>query len=290
MIKVLKPGMQCSIQDQGRYGYRHLGMPVSGAMDDNSAARANLIVGNKGDEALLEIGPIGPELHFLSEALIALTGAPKKIFLNSKKVEFYQRLALQKGDVLSIRSGDRGMWSYIAVKGGIQAEKVWNSRSYYDLAKIGTPVASGALIPIGHKKLSTINSQYSQIKNDSYLERNVISVKKGPEYHLLSHSNRDSLFKTSFQIGVNSNRMGYHLIPENGLSLQNISGVITSAVAPGTIQLPPSGIPIALMKDCQTTGGYARILQICNSDLAAFAQKRPGSSIRLLLDCREKPN
>ncbi|MEE9373853.1 MAG: biotin-dependent carboxyltransferase family protein [Saprospiraceae bacterium] len=278
MIKVVRAGLKCSIQDKGRYGYRHLGMPVSGWMDDKSALAANLLLGNNENDAILEIGPIGPDLVFLKNTSILLTGALKKCFFNEKPMPFYKIIEVKKGDVISIKSGANGVWSYLGVKGGFQISKILGSRSSYFPIDIGVEIIKG-------NEIHTQNMDYfregsnSRIRPELNTKREII-VRHGPEFDFLQPSQKEYLFAKEFRIEGKSDRMAYYLTPNNKNFLSGVKDIITSAVVPGTIQLLPSGGIMALMRDCQTTGGYARILQVVQNDMSVLAQKRPGEIVK----------
>jgi len=283
MIKVIKSGLVCSVQDPGRFGYRHLGVPISGWMDEKSALAANSILGNDEKDAVIEMGPVGMEILFLEETNIVLTGAPKHTLLNQKRVSFNSRLHLSIGDTIKIKTGNKGVWTYLAIDGGIQKELTLGSRSFYLPAKIGHTLLSGVELAINKGQNLRNADLNSRIKFDHLFNENYIRVRKGPEYDMLSDVQKQTIFNSPFTIGANSNRMGYYLMPLNSKLLSGLPDIITSVVSPGSIQLPPSGTPIALMKDCQTTGGYARILQVLQEDLSVLAQKRSDAKVYLSL-------
>ena len=282
-IIVKRAGIQCSIQDRGRFGYRHLGVPISGWMDGKSATMANLLLNNTEDDAVLEIGILGPDLIFDVDTWIVITGSIKKATVNSNQVSNNTVVRVEAGDVLSIKSGNEGVWSYLGVKGGFINNKVLGSRSTYANAHLGLPVISkNDILPIlGFGTSYTLDTK-SRLPTSKKLSKSRIRVARGPEFESLSSEQKDVFFKNPFSIGKNSNRMAYFL-NENSDVLKNQNDILTSPVAPGTVQLPPSGVPMVLMKDAQTTGGYARVLQVIREDLSGLAQIRVGENVNFKL-------
>lgn len=283
MIVVQRAGLHCSIQDRGRFGYRHLGVPVSGVMDETSAGLANLLLDNDGHDALLEIGLLGPDLYFEADTWIALTGAPKELSLNSEPAKINAALTLKRGDKLSIKSGVRGVWSYLSVKGGFRTDEHLKSRSSYPPANLGLPyLKKNNRLPILSISTSQKLETHSKLNiSQSRFDDQIVRVLPGPEFDYLSEDQKDKLFFKPFKIGNNSGRMAYFL-EENTIAMHKRPDIITSIVAPGTIQLPSSGVPMALMKDAQSTGGYPRILHVVKEDLGKLAQRRAGEEVTLL--------
>jgi len=247
MIKILKKGMMCSIQDQGRCGYRHLGVPVSGWMDEVSAKSANLILHNNENDALIEIGPIGPDLLFLDETVITITGALRKCTLNKEAIPMYTPLRVNTGDILHLKSSQNGVWSYLAVKGGIRSKVIMNSRSFYTKAGIGDALIKGSTLRYEPELQMTKKNTNSRLSY-RHPER-TIKVNKGPEWTHLNESEKEVLINNPFRIGVKSDRMAYYLEHDNTIAISPDKGIITSVVNPGTVQLPPSGIPIRPLVD-----------------------------------------
>jgi len=279
MIIVQKAGIQCSIQDRGRFGYRNLGVPVSGYMDDQSAIYANLILQNKKNDAVLEIGILGPTLLFEKSTLVVLTGAPKKATLNGITISYNSIIQIKKGDILSVKSGDKGVWSYLGVKGGFTNKKVLGSRASYLKANIGYPILSvNDRLPIVQHENSVSAMTNSKIHVPSFKTIEKIRVSQGLEFNRLSRIQQKLVLSSKFSIGQQSDRMAYILVGNENL-LKGQKGILTSIVSPGTVQLPASGTPMLLMKDCQTTGGYARILHVVKEDLFKIAQIRAGENV-----------
>lgn len=284
-LKVIRPGTWISVQDQGRPGYRHLGVPVSGAMDQESYARANSLAGNTPEHAALEIIGPGTMLEIMSDARIACTGATAEVFLGDQKLPLETKVTVQAGQVLSVGNFHAGRILYLAVSGGISAPEVMGSRSAIPNFQDPRP-EKGLLYYMYRAKSNTENQSVpSEITADKGDDQN-IDVWKGPEYHWLTASAERDVENEVFTITNQSNRMGFRF---SGTALQKeeTKDMLTSAVLPGTIQLLPDGQIIALMRDAQTTGGYPRILQIRERDINRLAQKRPGEGIRFVISEKE---
>jgi antagonist of KipI len=284
-LKVIRPGTWISIQDQGRPGCRHLGVPGSGAMDQESFGRANCLTGNTPEHAALEIIGPGTIFEILSDARIACTGATADVFLGDQKLPLETNVTVQSGQVLSFGSFHAGRILYLSVSGGISAPEVMGSRSAMPNFQNPRP-EKGSLYYLNQSKSDTENlPATSEIRADKYDDR-YIHVCKGPEYHWLTASAERDVENGLFTITNQSNRMGFRFA---GPALHKVvtKDMLTSAVLPGTIQLLPDGQIIALMRDAQTTGGYPRILQITERDINRLAQKRPGEDIRFVIAEKE---
>ena len=278
MIKVLKEGLFTTIQDIGRFGYKNIGVPVSGSMDQTSAKLANLLLGNDESSAVLEMTLVGPTLEFMNDTYISITGADMNPSLNKQKVLQNKPLFVNKGDILYLSHSSNGMRSYLGIKGGFNSEKKLGSKSFYKGITKREKLIKNDKIKFA--KVTSSPMKMNKSINDFKINRkNKINVFKGPEFDLLDSNSKDIIFNTDFTIGIN-NRMGYNLVEpiEN-----SISSIISSPVMPGTVQLTPSGRLIILCRDCQTSGGYPRVLQLDKSSMDSLSQKTIGETIKLKL-------
>lgn len=269
MIQVRKPGFLTSIQDKGRYGYRNIGVPLSGVMDDISADLANSLLGNDKDAAVMEITLSGPELLFESDSFIAISGALMSPMLGDKELFNDEVYRVQAGSVLKFGKLVRGIRCYLAVLGGFKTEEVLGSRSWYLSVSGVEHLSIGVGLPI--QKNIGGNPDFKDIGAVSqHYNSNIIEVEEGPEYNLLTEKQKAQLFNGIFNIAKENNRMAYQLKQQ----LYNHShSILTSTTLPGTVQFTPSGRLIILMKDAQSTGGYPRILQLTEAAIARLAQK-----------------
>ena len=279
MVRVLHPGFYTSIQDLGRKDYQHLGVPISGVMDLEAAKIANAILGNNEHCAVLEMTMVGPKLEFFCDTVISVTGANLSPNLNEIAINNYSAIKVCKGDVLSFGKLAKGFRSYLAVSGGFKSECVLRSRSMYKGITQTALLQKGDMLTIEPKNY--VSNKNASIKpNKYYIENHIIQVYKGPEFYKLNEIQIGSLFDKDFTIAKENNRMAYQL---SELIENNLKDIITSLVLPGTVQLTPSGKLIVLMRDCQTTGGYPRVLQLSEISINNLAQKFVGNKIKFRL-------
>lgn len=300
-IKVLRPGLLTTIQDLGRYGYQKYGVIVSGAMDTYSLRVANLLVGNDQTEAVLEITLMGPTLEFTEASLIAITGGDLSPTVNGKAVPKWRPVYLEKGSVLKFGACRSGCRAYLAIAGGYNVAKVMGSKSTYLRAGIGG--FEGRQLKTGD--VLTVNAPHdTAVQYSRYLAKQVgansfatvpwyvgrepvlagnnditVRVAAGGQYEYFASQSKAAFWDGIFHVTPQSDRMGYRLSGAK-LSLAEALELVSEAVALGTVQVPPDGNPIILLADRQTTGGYPKIGQVAQVDIAAIAQLKPGGTIR----------
>ncbi|MAZ73819.1 MAG: allophanate hydrolase [Flavobacteriaceae bacterium] len=275
MIRVVKGGLYTTVQDAGRYGYRNMGVPVSGAMDSVSAAFANKLVGNSMNDAVLEITLLGPTLKFEEATRIAVAGAPFKVLLNAAEMVMNTPISVKKNDVLTIERPTKGMRCYMAVAGGLQTPELLQSRSFYPNITETVKLADGDVLPL-KKSTSTLTTSPLSVPSLNF-SKTSLQVYPGPEFEALSLFQQQGLLEQMYTVSAQSNRMAYLLTCSATLSAKEIH---TAPVQPGTVQLTPSGKIIVLMRDAQVTGGYARIFQLTEQSLNVLSQKRGGETIK----------
>jgi biotin-dependent carboxylase-like uncharacterized protein len=280
VVKVVKAGFYSTIQDLGRNGFEKYGIPISGAMDMHSAQMANALLNNNKNAALLELTMTGPELLFNKDTFICVEGAYMNPKLNQKPIMQNHVIYVNTGDILTFGKLELGFRTYLAVSGGFKTEMVMNSRSMYHHITKQIKIDCGDELQISTPSIIA-EQTHSAIKiNSDYFTSKEIKVFKGPEFELLSKKQRELLFSRDFTISKDNNRMAYQL---NELIENNLHSIITSLVLPGTIQLTPSGNLIVLMRDCQTTGGYPRVLQLIEASINVLSQKFTSSKIHFNL-------
>ena len=279
-IEVLQPGLFTSVQDLGRFGFREFGVPQSGVMDKYAAKMANLLVGNSGNAAVLEITQSGPTLKFLNTAIISICGADLSPRLDGEPLQHAKIYNVPAGAVLSFGRRKTGCRAYLAIKGGFNSEEILNSRSWYKGLTSNFKLQKGMKINC-FKTEEAANVTHTAVKfRKEYLGSNILEVFAGPEFELLSREQQERVFHQNFTIDKHNNRMAIQLQEP----LENtLEAIITGPVLPGTVQLTPSGKMIILMKDCQTTGGYPRILQFSENALNSIAQKVMGERVEFVL-------
>ena len=281
-VKVISPGLYTSVQDSGRMGYRKYGIPPSGTMDKKSAELANHLLNNSREAALLEITLHGPKLLFSVSTQISITGADISPQLNDQPVSCNKIINIAAGDILSFGLLHFGARCYLAVKDGFQTEKIMGSHSYFTPVTTNSTISKGDELPI--LSYRSDEKYYATVKPDhSIFTSAKIKCSRGPEFDVLNTQDKKLIFNSSFGITKDNNRMGYRL-EGSPLKYPVNYNMLTSSVLPGTVQLTPSGQLIVLMQDCQTTGGYPRILQVTQSGINAIAQKKQSDSITFKID------
>ncbi|MBI2730509.1 MAG: biotin-dependent carboxyltransferase family protein [Sphingobacteriales bacterium] len=296
MIKVIQPGIQTTIQDQGRIGYRSYGISVGGAMSTFSSRLANILVGNEMNLPVLEM--VQSPHKFLVEEDVLVSFCAGGILPESegKELPLFEPLILKKGQVIEIKKPAEGFRLYMAIAGGFKAEKFLTSYSTHLLSGCGgykgrNLKKEDTLELLQEPSQLSENIQQLLQKNfyfnlDKTLSPKIFSKNirliKGPEYSLLTNVSQEDLLRQKFKLTNDYNRMGYRL-NSDPLQLSEPKEMISSAVTKGTIQLLPDGQLIALMADCQTAGGYPRMAQIIEADHCICAQLKPGDEISFTL-------
>ncbi|MCH2219532.1 MAG: biotin-dependent carboxyltransferase family protein [Dechloromonas sp.] len=285
-LDVIDGGLGNAIQDAGRYGYRHMGVAVSGFLDPVFAACANALVGNAGDAAAIEIRGLGPCFKVRQGPVrVALTGALSASILrhggSRQDLDAWHSATLEAGDILKCGAVDGGT-AYLAVSGGIDVVPQLGSRATYQRAGIGgidgRLLASGDALPC--RRLS--HNEYREYRAAPWQHaEGPIRVMSGPQADHFADGELERLLATPYRVTRDSDRMGMRL---EGPALAHRSpahaDIVSDAVTPGTLQVPGNGQPILLLADCQTVGGYPKIATVIRADLPRLAQCRAGDPLR----------
>jgi antagonist of KipI len=292
-LKILKPGILDTIQDEGRHGYQHLGINPGGAMDLLAMQTANLLVGNKMNEPVLEIFFPAPDILFEQNALITITGANFSPTINGDGIKTGRPVMVKKNTVIQFPKKKKGQCCYLAVRGGFKLIPWLNSCSTNLKAAAGgfegRKLQRGDCIEFNkdfcHERLKDadiikLHWRAAPITDESGDEE--IFVLPGNEWNYLAKQSRNIFCNNNFQVGLSSDRMGYRL-NANKLVSENNMELVSAAVNSGTVQLLPNGELIVLMADSQTTGGYPRIAHVISAHLPKLAQKQPGSTIKFTI-------
>lgn len=290
-VRVLRPGLLTTVQDRGRYGHQHVGLCPGGAMDPVSFALANALVGNPPGAAALEITVIGPELQFTRDTLVALCGAE---FLSG--FPHNRPLMVRAGNRLAVGRAVRGARAYLAVAGGFAVEPVLGSCSTYLPGHFGgfegRALRHGDVLPVAEDvsrqrfaRLKRKNGETVRWSAPPFTlpdrEPIVVHAIEGQHFASFDTAAQRAFFDTVWKVAPESNRMGFRLAgpPLAGAGEEILSG----PTCLGSVQVPPSGVPIALMADHQTTGGYPRIAEIAAADTPRVAQLAPGATLHFAL-------
>ncbi|MGD0075074.1 MAG: biotin-dependent carboxyltransferase family protein [Candidatus Binataceae bacterium] len=296
MLKILEGGLQTTVQDAGRFGWYHVGMPPSGAMDQFSFRVSNLLVGNPADAAGLEITFTGPRIVTTEDTVIAVTGAELPVRINDTPVPQWIAHHVRKGDRISCGQVHRGVRAYVAVAGGIQIAPMLGSRSTYLLARFGgvegRRLEPDDILPIG--PLTARAEASAQRRMDPRLIPKLqpeaeLRIIMGLCSYRLTEESVEEFLSSKWEVSTEADRVGYRLrgpifkFKEREQPFgagSNPSNVVDVGYPVGSIQVPGGQEGILLMRDAVTGGGYATIGTVIQCDLDLVAQAEPGSKVR----------
>ncbi len=296
-INVKSPGLATTIQDLGRPGYYHLGIPMGGAMDRLALRTANMLVGNDEGAACLEAVFMGPELEFTEDTQIAVTGGELPPKIDGETRETWTTIDVKKGQVLSfdyLRSGAR---AYIAVGGGIDTPAHLGSRSTYAIGALGgvdgRAVKAGDVLPVGEKGQGK--------KEGTSVPANLrrapgkpaeLRVLVGLYDHRVTDQSIDRFFSDTWKVAPEADRMGYRF--QGGTPIEFVERTppfgagsdpsnITDACYPyGSIQIPSGTEPIILHRDAVSGGGYFMIGTVISADMDLIGQLQPHTETKFV--------
>jgi antagonist of KipI len=281
IFKVMKSGLQTTVQDLGRYGFREFGVSPSGAMDSYSLQMGNLLVGNDLGEAALEAPFIGPVLMALHDVSIAICGGHLTPKINGQEVPLWKSIVIKKGQILSFGELKEGVRTYISIAGGIDVPFVLNSKSTYITGKFGgfegRALKEGDIL---YGNPFTRRNRFLQTQLiPKYTNKLTVRVIVGPHTRKFTTAGLKTFLNEEYSITSQSNRMGYQLTGPK-IEHSSTADIISDAIPLGGIQVPASGQPIILMAEHQTTGGYSRIGTVISADIPLLAQAQPGTKVR----------
>ncbi|MFJ8578904.1 biotin-dependent carboxyltransferase family protein [Micromonospora sp. NPDC093277] len=275
MIEVLRAGALTTVQDQGRPGHAHLGVPRSGALDPAALRLANRLVGNPETAAGLEITLTGCTLRFGRAATVALIGAEVDVRVDRRPGDLGRPLSLLAGALLRIGPARAGLRTWLAVGGGIAVEPVLGSRATDTLSGLGPPpVRDGDRLPLGEPDGPP--APVDVTPGPPLPDRLRLAVHPGPRRDWFAPAALDLLLGTPYTISPASNRVGARLV---GAALPRaVAGELPSeGLVLGAVQVPPDGQPLIFLADHPTTGGYPVIGVV--DDVTPLAQARPGTTV-----------
>lgn len=280
MLTVLSPGARTLIQDRGRPGYEHLGVPTSGPADPRAHALAHALVDNPATDAALEVALHGPTLRFERPAVVAYAGAAADLNINGAAVPSHHTLHLSTGDILTVGALRDGVYGYLAIAGGLNSAPVLGSQSTCTLSGLGPE-------PVGSEDVLTWNAPGHTVHNRAVppslrdtSRPAAVRFTWGPHADLFTPAARLAFQTGRWLVDPRSSRVGVRLggtplaVPD--LSLPSL-GMVT-----GAVQVPPSGEPIVLGPDHGTTGGYPVVAVIEVADMPVLMQSRPGQGVAFI--------
>lgn len=304
-IRILRPGLLTSVQDQGRYGLQHLGIVPCGAMDPVAHRIANALVGNAATCATLECTVLGPEIVFGRDSLVALYGAAFEAKADKKPFPRNRPVLIKAGTVLATGNASRGARAYIAIAGGFRVPEVLGSLSTYIPAGFGglggRALKAGDVIACATDLSELSRARFGRVSTRAVREADgmrtvrwsapaltlpygdgfTVRAMEGRHYANFDAASKEAFFGVTWKVSPDSNRMGYRLKGPQLVRGKAVD-VLSEPTCLGTVQVPNDGTPIALMADHQTTGGYPKIAEIAGVDIPGLAQLAPGGQVRFV--------
>lgn len=294
-IEVIKPGLATTVQDAGREGYYHVGVPPSGALDQYALLAANLLLGNPGGAAALECAYLGPELRFTEPTVVAVTGADLEPRLGGEARPAWTSFSVDAGDVLSFGHLKRGARMYLGVAGGVDVPEVLGSRATYALGALagheGRPLEAGDVLPLGAAADEGAERRVPEDLRPAMPGELEIRVVMGLYDHLLTDAGRRTFLDTTWTLTPVADRVGFRYKGERLDMVQrdqpfgagsDPSNIVDAPYPIGGIQVPGGVEPIILHRDAVSGGGYATIATVISADMDAVAQSAPGSTTRFV--------
>ena len=284
-LEIVQPGMMVTIQDLGRIGHQAQGVPVSGALDSINMRLANALVSNQEGQGTLEFRIIGPTIRVLAESVrVALAGTEASIEQLEPQKRLYppcQSVLFKRGDVFRVGLTPDTAVAYLAVEGGFSVPDIYASQATYVAGGFGgfngRLLQAGDQVPLTWKAAS---SGRERICSQPVIlhQTDPIRVVLGPQDNYFSAEGIKTFLSESYCISADSNRMGARL---EGPPVSHKKGadINSDGIVTGAIQVPGNGLPILLLADHQTTGGYPKIACVASADLPRLGRMKPGSSL-----------
>ena len=281
-IRIKRNSGLCLLQDGGRWGYRHLGVSVSGPMDRSSFRWANWLLGNDPNAPVLEITLGRTQIDITQSGLLVVTGADLSATLNGRSLQLWRPFSVKEGDQLVFSKPLNGLRAYLGALGGWKAESVLGSCATNMREKLGGLNGQGLALLEGDliESVGATENKPREMQNWLIPDFNAdyqFAVIPGFQFSQFAFGERQKLFASEFTLSKDCNRMGYRLSGSE-INASNRS-LISEPVVAGAIQVPADGQPIVLMADCQTLGGYPKLGTVFSLDLDRLSQKLPGQKV-----------
>lgn len=281
VLEVVRPGPLTTVQDLGRRGVAHLGVPRAGALDEPALRVANRLVGNPPGAAALETTLGGVALRALAPAVVAVTGAPAPVRVAGRAAAWGAPVAVPAGAVIEVGAATHGVRSYLAVAGGIAVPPVLGSRSADVLSGLGpAPLAAGDVLPVGPQPGPYRAADL--VPQPAPPAELVLRLRLGPRADWFEPDAVAWLARDTYQVAPASNRVGLRTVGP-AVTRARPGELPSEGMVLGAVQIPPDGQPVVFLADHPTTGGYPVVGVVPQPDLAAAAQARPGIPVRFLL-------
>ena len=280
-LQAIGPAPFTTVQDQGRIGWRRYGVTGAGVMDLESHAIANALVGNPLEAATIEFAHGGGEWAARGRPIrVAVAGGSFAATINGRAIPPFTSATLRDGERLRIGGAKDAVWGYLAVSGGIGVPQTLGSRATYARGGLGglegRHLAAGDVLPVSGEAVG--RGQYA-LRRPNADPDEPVRVVLGPQDDYFAREAIELFTSAPFEVTWQADRMGYRLA---GPPLRHARGfnIVSDGILPGSIQVPGNGLPIVLLRDAQTTGGYPKIATVVTADLGRVAQKRPTSNVR----------
>lgn len=279
ILDILALPVPASLQDCGRPGYRHLGVPLSGALDVEWLQLANALVGNPLATAAIEMRLAGPQLRAAQDCVFAIAGDVDARLLTAegeRPLASWHSHRLRAGEQLRIAAVNSGV-AYLAFAGGIDAAPVLGSRSTYARAGLGEILQAGGSLKVGVGGTAKLR----RLPRPPRREPAPLRILPGPQREHFTADAWDTFLNAEFEVSREADRMGLRLAaPLLAHTSRATADIVSDAVTPGVIQVPGDGRAIVLLADCQTVGGYPKIGVVIGADLPRLAHLLPGMHLR----------
>lgn len=295
-LKVIKPGLLTTIQDLGRPGYFHLGIPIGGAMDRMAMRAANMLVGNDESAAGLEAVFMGPELEFSSDATVAVTGADIPILLDGEEQPGWTAISVKAGQVLKFGFLNAGARIYIAISGGIDTPPALGSRSTYAIGALGgiegRAIMAGDELPLGQSEGSKVGATIPENIRRQTGSPTELRVLPGLYWHRITETAQTGFFNDEWKVAPEADRMGYRFRGGNPVDFvereapfgagSDPSNIVDGCYPYGSIQIPGGTEPIVLHRDAVSGGGYFMIGTVISADMDLIGQLQPHMPVKFV--------
>lgn len=295
-VNVIKPGLSTTVQDLGRPGYYHIGIPLSGAMDRLAAKAANWLVGNKEGAAVLEAVFMGPELKFTEEATVAVTGAELPPKVDGEVRDTWTSFKVKKGQTLSFDFLKKGARAYIAISGGIDVPVVLGSRSTYALGALGgfkgRKLEAGDKLPVGKGRAVKEGRSVPEKLRRGPGQPAELRMIPGLYWHRITEAAGKQFLADTWKVANEADRIGYRF--KGGKPLEFVdreqpfgagsdpSNIVDACYPYGSIQIPSGTEPIVLHRDAVSGGGYFMVGAVISADMDLIGQMQPNTPARFV--------
>jgi len=293
-LKIISHGLSTSIQDLGRPGYFHLGIPIGGAMDRFSLRVANMLVGNPEDAACLEVVFLGPKIEFTKSAIVAVAGAELPVRVDGELRETWSSFEVKAGQVLSFDFLKAGARAYIAISGGIDTPPALGSRSTYPIGALGgldgRNIQAGDELPVGTSSMGKTGLNIHEELRRLPTTPARLRVLPGLYWHRITEESGNGFFDDEWQVAPEADRMGYRF--KGGRPLEFVdreqpfgagadpSNIVDGCYCYGSIQVPGGKEPIVLHRDAVSGGGYFTLGAIISADMDFIGQLQPHTPVK----------